>query len=159
MLKVALSKSNKDQSSLSTQSQLKLPQDSSKLEKQLKSFVTKLQNGATLLPSVYRVDSTTKEEESLEFKRVDEPSSESKSETLTKQVPQVKTRSKLTSNVNDVAKNEYANRSKVVTGEEEDDGEQQQLQQQQSRNLPSFEDVMEIDDLKKNRFGFDLDDL
>ena len=56
LLKHALSKngnSNTSNISSSIVSQLKLPADSGKLEKQLKAFISKLESGATLLPSVY----------------------------------------------------------------------------------------------------------
>jgi hypothetical protein len=53
LMRTALSKSSKD-SSNQFQLSLKLPVDSNKLEKQLRSFVTKLENGATLIPSIYQ---------------------------------------------------------------------------------------------------------
>ena len=52
-MRTALSKSSKD-SSNQLQLCLKLPTDSNKLEKQFRSFVTKLENGATLIPSIYQ---------------------------------------------------------------------------------------------------------
>lgn len=57
MLKVALSKSSsKDQLALQQQSQtFKLPDDSSKLDKQLRSFISKLQSGASFVSDVYRL--------------------------------------------------------------------------------------------------------
>lgn len=49
----ALSKSSKD-SSGQPQISLKIPTDSNKIEKQLRSFVSKLENGASLVPSFYQ---------------------------------------------------------------------------------------------------------
>lgn len=62
MLKMALSKSSsKDQLALQQHSQtFKLPDDSSKLDKQLRSFISKLQSGASFVHDVYRlVDEST----------------------------------------------------------------------------------------------------
>ncbi len=52
LLKTALSKSSKENTP-ATQNALKLPIDSSKIEKQLKSLISKLENGATIVTSVY----------------------------------------------------------------------------------------------------------
>ena len=51
-MKSALSSKNKE-TSVATQAnnQLKIPEDSSKLEKQLKSLISKLESGANLLPN------------------------------------------------------------------------------------------------------------
>ncbi len=55
LLQIAVSKnSSKNVSNLQQQISLKLPSDSNKLEKQLKSFISKLENGATLLSNVYK---------------------------------------------------------------------------------------------------------
>ncbi len=53
-----LSKLSKDNSVGQQLNQLKIPQDSSKLEKQIKSLVSKLENGASLVPSVYNINSS-----------------------------------------------------------------------------------------------------
>lgn len=58
MLKIALSKSSSKDQLLQQQQQsqaFKLPDDSSRLEKQLRTFISKLQAGATFMPGVYRV--------------------------------------------------------------------------------------------------------
>ena len=52
LLRIALSKSSKD-TGVQQQPSMKLPSDSNKLEKQFKSLVSKFENGATLLSSVY----------------------------------------------------------------------------------------------------------
>lgn len=53
LLRTALSKSSKEAVTLQQQISMKLPTDSNKLEKQFKSLVSKLDNGAKLLTSVY----------------------------------------------------------------------------------------------------------
>lgn len=53
LLKTALSKSSKENTPATQQNALKLPIDSSKIEKQLKSLISKLENGATIVTSVY----------------------------------------------------------------------------------------------------------
>lgn len=55
MLRIGISKSSsKDQGSFQTTQGFKLPEDSSKLEKQLKSLISKLQTGASLQVDVYK---------------------------------------------------------------------------------------------------------
>ena len=53
LIRTALSKSSKD-SSNQPQISLKIPTDSNKIEKQLRSFVSKLESGASLVPSFYQ---------------------------------------------------------------------------------------------------------
>ena len=52
MTRTALTKSSKD---LNNQPQLvlKMPTDSNKLDKQIRSFVSKLENGASMISSIY----------------------------------------------------------------------------------------------------------
>ena len=59
LVRTGLTKSTKDTSSSSQQQQqqqiqLKIPQDSTKLEKQIKSLISKLENGSNIISSVYK---------------------------------------------------------------------------------------------------------
>lgn len=166
MLKIALSKSSKE-ANAPNQSQLKLPQDSSKLEKQLKSFISKLQNGASLLPNVYRVESNSKEADSA-------TAASGKDEEQPLQQPQRRTQPQITprevnSKGADVkSRLEPFNNNDVNTIDdmknfdinEYADNYEQTRKKSDARKLPTFDELMQ-EQANKNatgKYNFDLDD-
>lgn len=162
MLKLAVTKtSSKDQTNLQMQP-LKLPQDSSKLDKQLKSFISKLQGGAMLITNVYKMEATETAEimnvgsNNNNSSNVDEWESE-KSGGRAKVAPQVKSRQGKTTTTTTMAS----------YGDDEDTTSNQQFKNQQEQtkkafgesDLPSFEELMQSQEFKgKNQFNFDDDD-
>lgn len=60
LMRIALSKSSKEANTAQQSNQLKLPTDSSKLEKQLKSLISKFESGSSIVPTIYYNKSLSK---------------------------------------------------------------------------------------------------
>ncbi len=157
MTRTALTKSSKD---LTNQPQLvlKMPTDSNKLDKQIRSFVSKLENGASMISSIYLKKGKTKGKndkiilfkkkynflDSIELNKTNE----TKSNTLTK------TNNDLSEIESQKVIKKPVVKSRATMGEDYDDEEEAIRKPFGSTNLPSFEDLQNSKSRKKD---FDYD--
>lgn len=177
MLKMALTKSStKDQLALQQQSQsFKLPDDSSRLEKQLRTFIAKLQAGASFMPDVYRLvdDSTpasnTTTSTSYEEKQAPttnrtadiergkwEKVSSSSSTSETGERLTSRTTTRPTRNEYDFERDEESG-EKVTTKKPE--VKPRGVPSSSSSGLPTFEELMQSDEFnKKDQLNFESDE-
>lgn len=152
MLKTALSKSSaKDQLATQQQSQgIKLPEDSSKLEKQLKSFISKLQSGASFITDVYRpISQSTAASSSTSVTKFTSTSDETAPSTSR---DRNENESIVRTSKNKLAKTKSSEVSERSTSRKE------AATTKQASNMPTFEDLMESEEFKtKTSLNFESD--
>lgn len=164
MLKIALTKSSSKDQLQPSQNTFKLPEDSSKLEKQLKSFITKLQSGSILAVDVYRpteTQTTNKIPSSYSANEITE---------LTPASSRVVSKENYNNLESEISSSKYG--SDIQTRTNENDrvaelskepsrkvAEREHKKPFASSDVPTFEDLMQSDEFKgKTQFNFDSDD-
>lgn len=163
-MKTVLSKHSKDTNTTQQSSVLKIPEDSSKLEKQIKSFISKLENGASLLPS-YRKGIFIRRC-NLQFNNNNHffisDNVESESYIVPTQKPSQPEPPKSQANLAPVKKPPVV-KTRHTMGEDYDDGQEpEQVRERKpfgSNKLPTFEELMQSEEMKKkNLDNFEFDD-
>ena len=161
MLKMALTKSSSKDQIQQQSLLLKIPEDSSKLEKQLKSFISKLQSGSSLVLDNYRPGESqsviTKNVSSSSFEEERKPKSnrnnriEEDDESIKRSSERERRSKKEERIVTDESIGETKSSSRRL--------EKLEQPMRAKTDAPTFEELMESEEFKrKTKFNFESDD-
>lgn len=165
MLKMALTKSSSKDQIQQQSLLLKIPEDSSKLEKQLKSFISKLQSGSSLVLDNYRPGESqsviTKNVSSSSFDEERKPKS-NRNNRIDEDDESIKRSSERERERERRSKKEERIVTEESIGETKSSSRRLEKLEQPMRaktDAPTFEELMESEEFKrKTKFNFESDD-